>query len=39
MKTKYFAFDETYELDNVYNLENDELYADKSAGDASSWYN
>jgi len=40
MKTKYFAFDETYELDNVYNAESDELYVEgKSEGDASVWYN
>ncbi len=37
MDKKVFAFDETYDLDNVYNSESDELYAERS-GDSSVWY-
>ena len=39
MKKKYFSFDETYELDNVYNGEADELYATSGSGESSVWYN
>ena len=37
MKNKVFAYDESYELDNVYNCENDELYAGNN-GESSVWY-
>ncbi len=40
MKTKFFAFDETYDLDNVYNCDSDELYVvGKATADGSVWYN
>lgn len=39
MKKTVFAFDETYDLDNVYNSEQDELYAAQGGGDSSVWYN
>lgn len=38
MNKNVFAFDETYDLDNVYNCESDELYAAKG-GESSVWYN
>ncbi len=38
MKRKYFSFDETYELDNVYNCEDDERYG-SSDEESSVWYN
>ncbi len=38
MKTRVFAYDETYELDNVYNCENDELYATAGSNESSVWY-
>lgn len=39
MNKQVFAFDETYDLDNVYNSDSDELYAGHNGGESSVWYN
>ena len=39
MKKQVFSYDESYDLDNVYNCENDELYAEVGGGESSVWYN
>lgn len=39
MNKTVFAYDEAYELDNVYNCDNNELYATQSGGESSVWYN
>lgn len=39
MNKQVFAFDETYDLDNVYNSDSDELYAGHNGSESSVWYN
>ena len=39
MKKQVFSYDESYDLDNVYNSESDELYTEVGGGESSVWYN
>ena len=39
MKKTATSYDETYELDNVYNCDSDELYTSLTGGESSVWYN
>ena len=39
MSKKANSFDETYELDNVYNCDSDELYSGLAGGESSAWCN